>query len=200
MDCTIDPMSRRDSILESAARVVAQRGIRGLRVEELAEAAGVSTSLIYYHFKDRAGLLAQTLDFISTRAERYTDAEIDADADPIGHLEQVLLLELQDLPVVVENSIAWGEYCSTAIFQPELRDQLRAATARWNGYVSEVIGTAQERGLVAAEVIPGDVAERLTALIEGLSMRWLSGSLELARARELVCGAIAVELGRIGVA
>ncbi|QIS01376.1 TetR family transcriptional regulator [Nocardia brasiliensis] len=193
-------MSRRDSILESAARVVAQRGIRGLRVEELAEAAGVSTSLIYYHFKDRAGLLAQTLDFISARAERYTDAELDVAADPIGHLEQVLLLELQDQQVVVENSTAWGEYRSAAIFQPELREQLGAATMRWNGYLGEVIRTAQDRGLVGAEVVPGDAAERLTALVEGVSMRWLSGALELGRARALVRDAIALELGRVGVA
>ncbi|WP_405167581.1 TetR/AcrR family transcriptional regulator [Nocardia sp. NBC_01499] len=188
-------MSRRDSILESAARVVAQRGIRGLRVEELAEAAGVSTSLIYYHFKDRAGLLAQTLDFISTRAERYTESGIDAAADPIGHLEQLLLLELQDAPLVVENSTAWGESRATAVFQPELRAQLRSATVRWSDCLSALIRSAQDRGTVPADVVAADVAERLTALVEGVSMRWLSGTLELARARELVRGAIALELG-----
>ncbi|MEV6562260.1 TetR/AcrR family transcriptional regulator [Nocardia sp. NPDC051756] len=188
-------MSRRDSILESAARVVAQRGIRGLRVEELAEAAGVSTSLIYYHFKDRAGLLAQTLDFISTRAERYTESDVDAAADPLGHLQELLLLELQDTPLVVENSTAWGESRATAVFQPELRAQLRDATAHWTDYLSGLIRSAQEQGTVAAEIAPADVAERLTALIEGVSMRWLSGTLELDRARELVRGAIALELG-----
>ncbi|WP_069165434.1 TetR/AcrR family transcriptional regulator [Nocardia altamirensis] len=188
-------MSRRDSILESAARVVAQRGIRGLRVEELAEAAGVSTSLIYYHFKDRAGLLAQTMEFISARAERYTESEIDAAADPVGHLEQLLLLELQDVPLVMENSTAWGESRATAVFQPELRDQLCHATARWSDHLRGLIRSAQERGTVPDTVVPADAAERLTALVEGLSMRWLSGSLELARARELLRGAIPVELG-----
>ncbi|MEU7217507.1 TetR/AcrR family transcriptional regulator [Nocardia iowensis] len=188
-------MSRRDSILESAARVVAQRGVRGLRVEELAEAAGVSTSLIYYHFKDRAGLLAQTLDFINARAERYTESGIDPDVDPVGHLEQLLLLELQDTPLVIENSAAWGEFCASAVFQPELRDQLRGATARWTGYLSELIRDAKERGAVPAEIAPADAAERLTALVEGVSMRWLSGTLELARARELVRGAVPLELG-----
>ncbi|MFD6155970.1 TetR/AcrR family transcriptional regulator [Nocardia sp. NPDC060256] len=188
-------MSRRDSILESAARVVAQRGIRGLRVEELAEAAGVSTSLIYYHFKDRAGLLAQTLDFISTRAERYTESDVDAAADPRGHLEQLLLLELQDTPLVIENSTGWGESRATAVFQPELREQLRAATVRWIDCLSALIRSAQDLGTVPADLAPADAAERLTALVEGVSMRWLSGTLELARARELVRGAIALELG-----
>lgn len=40
-------------------------------------------------------------------------------------------------------------------------------------------------------------AERLTALVEGLSARWLSGSLPLAHARELMASAIAAELDRL---
>ncbi|MEV6909339.1 hypothetical protein [Amycolatopsis sp. NPDC051071] len=37
-------------------------------------------------------------------------------------------------------------------------------------------------------------AERLTSLVEGLSERWLSGSMGLDRARDLLRGAIALEL------
>jgi len=41
---------RRTAILEGAARVIARRGVRGLRMEELAAEAGVSTALCDYHF------------------------------------------------------------------------------------------------------------------------------------------------------
>ncbi|MFI6417393.1 TetR/AcrR family transcriptional regulator [Streptomyces sp. NPDC050842] len=57
--------------MEGAARVIARNGVRGLRMEELATEAGVSIALIYYHFKDRAGVLRHTLEFISDRADRY---------------------------------------------------------------------------------------------------------------------------------
>ncbi|MBL1097359.1 TetR/AcrR family transcriptional regulator [Streptomyces coffeae] len=186
---------RRTAILEAAARSIAQRGIRGLRVEELAEEAGVSTSLIYYHFRDRSGLLASTLEFINTRAERYTDPAADPETDPRGHLEQMLLLELQDEPVVMENSTAWGELRATAVFQPELRQQLRTTTDRWTDYASDLIHRGQRQGTVPPEVSAEDAADRLTALVEGLSKRWLSGSLTLDRARDLLRGAITVELG-----
>ena len=55
-------------ILEAAARLVARRGVRGLRMEELAAEAGVSTGLLYYHFKDRSTLLRRTLEFVNERA------------------------------------------------------------------------------------------------------------------------------------
>src|SRR5882724_6357354 len=99
-------------ILEAATRVIDRRGVRGLRVEELSAEAGVSTSLIYYHFTDRAGVLRQTLEFISDRAARYTAAD---PAGPRAELEQTLMLELQDTPAVRENSTAWGELRASAV-------------------------------------------------------------------------------------
>ncbi|WP_230330108.1 TetR family transcriptional regulator C-terminal domain-containing protein [Nocardia aurantiaca] len=50
-------------------------------------------------------------------------------------------------------------------------------------------------GSIALDLDVAAVAERLTALVEGLSERWHSGSLTLDRARALLAGAIAAELG-----
>ncbi|THA78942.1 TetR/AcrR family transcriptional regulator [Streptomyces sp. A0592] len=193
---------RRTEILTGAARVIARQGVRGLRVADLAAEAGVSTALIYYHFKDRAGILRHALAFIGDRADRYTaEAEEEgaqAAAHPAGPrqlLERTLLLEFQDLPEVRENSTAWGELRAHSVFDPELREDLAAAGAAWAaevaGHLTELCPTAPPGAAAAA-------AERLTALLEGLSVRWLSGLLPLRHARGLVREAIAVEVGRLG--
>ncbi|MER5865109.1 TetR/AcrR family transcriptional regulator [Kitasatospora sp. NPDC002040] len=184
---------RKTSILEAAARVIARRGVRGLRVEELSAEAGVSTALIYYHFKDRTGILRATLEFISDRAERYTTGHLDA-AGPLtalDELKQTLLLEFQDTPEVRENSTAWGELRASAVFEPELREDLARSTLVWIQEVALLLGRVQPMSGAAA--LAGS-AERLTALVEGLSIRWLSGSLPLAHARELLGGAVDSEL------
>lgn len=189
--------ARSTQILEAAARVIARRGVRGLRVDELAAEAGVSTALIYYHFKDRTGVLRQTLEFISDRAARYTT---DRDPDeppptPREELENALLLELQDTVEVRENSSAWGELRASAVFDEVLRDDLARATLVWVREVTALLGearpTASASSLAAA-------AERLTALLEGLSMRWLSGGVTIPHARELLLGAIGAELAGLG--
>jgi AcrR family transcriptional regulator len=172
--------------------VIARRGVRGLRVGELAAEAGVSTSLIYYHFVDRAGILRRTLEYINDRADRYT-AERGAaeDLDPRADLEQALLLELQDTPEVRENSTAWGELRASAIFEPDLREALAKATLTWIHETAELIGRVRPQGTAPAHAA---AAERLTSLLEGLSMRWLSGSIPIEHARRLLTEAIAVEL------
>ncbi|MET9687052.1 helix-turn-helix domain-containing protein [Streptomyces sp. NPDC006514] len=191
---------RRRAILEGAARVIARRGVRGLRVGDLAAEAGVSTALIYYHFKDRTGILRHALAFISDRADRYTGAADEVGAvlpatDPRRLLERILLLEFQDLPEVRENSTAWGELRAHTIFDSELREELTAAGAAW---VEEVAGLLAAACPAAPGAAVGAAAERLTALLEGLSSRWLSGLLPGAHARDLMRGAIGVEIDRLG--
>jgi AcrR family transcriptional regulator len=188
--------SRSTQILEAAARVIARRGVRGLRVEELAEEAGVSIGLIYYHFKDRTGILRHTLEFINDRAERYTTAQAP-DAEPLSpreELDQVLLLELQDVPEVRENSTAWGELRASAVFDPVLREDLARATLVWVQEVAALLGQVHP---MAPAARLASAAERLTALLEGLSMRWLSGGLAIDHARTLMSEAIEVELARL---
>ncbi|WP_329276433.1 TetR/AcrR family transcriptional regulator [Streptomyces sp. NBC_00691] len=185
--------SRSTQILEAAARVIARRGIRGLRVEELAAEAGVSTALIYYYFKDRSGILRHTLEFISQRAERYT-SDRDPDAPPLSpreELEGTLLLELQDTVEVRENSAAWGELRASAVFDELLREDLARATLMWAQDVAVLLG--QVRPMASASALAA-AGERLTALLEGLSMRWLGGGIKIDHARALLLGAVEAEL------
>ena len=156
----------------------------------------MSTSLIYYHFTDRAGILRHTLEFISDRAGRYTH-ERDASAPPLAprdELEQTLLLELQDIPAVRENSTAWGELRATAVFDPDLREDLAKATLEWVQEIAELLGRIRPTAPAPAHAA---AAERLTALLEGLSVRWLSGSVPLGHARALLSEAVEVELARL---
>src|SRR5512142_778687 len=48
----------RSRVLAAAARLVAERGYDGVRMQEVAARAGVTTGAIYTHFPDRGALLA----------------------------------------------------------------------------------------------------------------------------------------------
>ncbi|MFH9726491.1 TetR/AcrR family transcriptional regulator [Streptomyces sp. NPDC017254] len=151
---------RRTAILEAAARTIARRGVRGLRTEELAAEAGVSTALVYYHFKDRAGILRHTLEFITDRAKAHSAGRRRADgpSDARDLLELALLLEFQDLPEVRENSTAWGELRASAVFEPELREALARAGAAWVQLVAELLALARPTASAAHLAAPAEPA------------------------------------------
>ena len=201
--------ARRTAILDAARTVIARSGVRGLRVEAVAEAAGVSVALIYYHFTDRTTLLRETLRHVNEHAWHYTAGKVAVDADPVRRLRELLLLELPGSATgesnsVRETSIAWGELRASAVFGEELRADLREATDIWVAEIAEAVRDARrasaaepdaaEPGAAEPDAADRAAAHRLTALVEGVSARWLSGSLTLNQAHDVLLGAVALEL------
>ncbi|MBA8926959.1 AcrR family transcriptional regulator [Kutzneria viridogrisea] len=183
---------RRTALLEAACRMIALRGVRGLRVDQVAREAEASTALIYYHFKNRQGLLAAVVEFVSERAFGYADAPGGRTAR--DRVIDQLQLEFQDTDAVIENSAVWGELRAASVFDRELREVVREQTGRWVGDLEQAIANGQDEGSFAAAVIAEDTAVRLTALVEGLAPRWLSGLITTARVHELLEAAVANEL------
>ncbi len=186
--------AKRDAILQASATAIAERGIRGLRVNDVAEVAGVSPGLLYYHFKDREGLLDAALNYINDRARDYR-AEGGAATDSArDRLVRSLLGEIQDRPAVIENSLAWNELRASAVYEKPLRAPLARTTAAWVAEIAVAISEAQLAGEVATSIDPQRTAITMTALVEGLSGRWLCHEISTDDARSFVLGAIDVAM------
>ncbi|MBJ8346655.1 TetR/AcrR family transcriptional regulator [Antrihabitans sp. YC2-6] len=181
---------KRDAILRASAKAIAERGIRGLRVNDVAEVASVSPGLLYYHFKDREGLLDAALKYINDRARAYrTEGDESADSAR-ARLAHALLGEIQERPDVVENSLAWNELRASAVYEVALREPLARTTAAWVADIAEAISQAQLEGSIATGIDPHSTAVIMTALVEGLSGRWLCHEVSTAEARSFVLAAI----------
>lgn len=185
---------RRSAILDAAIGVIARSGVRGLRVEEVAAEAHVAVSLLYYYFGNRNGLVRATLDHANERAA--TSIGDDGGSEPTGReaVERTLLGEFDDDAHVRETSVVWGEVQASAVFEADLREQVRAASGAWTELVASAIRSGQDDGSIRADVDAEACAERLTALVDGLSSRWLAGVASRSRVRDLLVGAIHAEL------
>ncbi|WP_406510286.1 TetR/AcrR family transcriptional regulator [Streptomyces sp. NBC_00212] len=186
--------TRRAKLLEATCRVIALRGVRGMRVEDVAAEAGVSKTLIYYHFRDRAGLVTSALEYVNDRAEGYADIAEDDDSPAHELLLRLLAAEFQDDAAVRENSAVWGEVRAAATFDEGLRPVLTALTERWLVDLAELIADGQDDGTIPASVDSRAAAIRLTALVEGLSGRWLAGLITTGEARAHIAAALEREL------
>jgi len=183
---------RKKALLESAVRTIARKGVRGLRVEEVAKDAGVSVALIYHHFGDRSSLLKNALLYIEQRADEYTLPVAATSARE--ELVATVLGEIQDNQEVRDNSAAWGELRDAAIFDTDLRPTLADLTRQWNNDLADIVRRGQQDGSIPANANPDDTGQRLTALTEGLSSRWLAGLISTAEARSLLEEAVTHEL------
>ena len=176
----------RQAILAVAAGTIARQGIHGLRVEQVAKEAGVSTALLYYHFGNRSGLVNAAFEYASELAPSTALRLASDDQSGYEAVQAALLAELDESPGVRDYSVVWGDVSANAVFEPELRPSVRTITRAWRLTVAEAIDRGIEDGSIRPDVDPDEAAELLIVLVDGFCMRWLSGSRELERARHLL--------------
>jgi AcrR family transcriptional regulator len=180
------PTDAREAIVASVARLIARKGVRGLRVEEVAADADVSPALLYYHYGSRSGLIRAALERASQKVAEEPIALDDGEGNGYHRVERSLLSEFAEDETVRDNAAVWSEVNASAVFDDSLRGDLEAANEAWRGALEECILVGIADGSIRSDIEPSAVAEVLASLVDGLCGRWLAGSLAPAEARRLV--------------
>ncbi len=89
---------RKSELAEAALRTIAQTGVEGLRIRDVAEAAGVSTATIHYYFGDLDGLLDAIHSLIVGRYISERQAAIAALEDARDQLAVTIRGGVPDSP------------------------------------------------------------------------------------------------------
>lgn len=185
---------RTADILEAACRVIARDGADGLRMGQVAREAGVSSALIHYYFATRADLLLRAFEHADEQADLTIDALIGDLPNGAARLERVLVAYAVGTHFR-SDWILWVEMWRGAIFNERLRPVVRSSNDQWVEEIADLIREGRADGSIRSGGDPGEMATRLTALVDGLGLQVLTGIMDHQRAGELVRGAIAAELG-----
>jgi AcrR family transcriptional regulator len=87
--------TRRAQIITAAYEVACERGLEGLTVRRVADAAGLSHGLVHFHFKTKAALLSALLDQVLART---TSAQVQPEQGTlVSPLERLLGLVRHEL-------------------------------------------------------------------------------------------------------
>lgn len=180
----------RGAIISATREAIARDGIRGMRLDRVAAQAGVSVPLVYYHFDSRPGLIRAVMRAVGDRAPSQELRERSAQTSGREAVANALLAELDQDREVRDDAIIWGEVSASAVFDSELRDELRRVNESWRELIATVIDAGRDDGSVAATAEPVEAAELLIALVDGLLARWLAGTLQLEGARRILSQAL----------
>lgn len=81
---------RRQQILDAAAGLIAERGLAGVRLEDLGNAVGISGPAVYRHFANKEAVLEELLVGISRHLLDEGSRVVDAAATPREALERLV--------------------------------------------------------------------------------------------------------------
>jgi AcrR family transcriptional regulator len=163
----------RRRILETAWRLIAERGYHRVRIADIAEACGTSTAAIHYHFPTKDEVLNEALRYTVKLAFDRQVAELHTIAD--AHERLLRLIELQ-LPAEGQLRAEWSVWLQVwneSAVDPRLRSLYWDSYNRWYRTVEMTIRTGQQQR-VFCELDAGRVTAQLTAMIDGLGIQVLT--------------------------
>ena len=186
----------RERILDAAVERIASDGIDEARIARIAMDAGVSTSLVHYHFETREALLAEALEYSYELAGDVRIGEGEGRPDQRAAGWPRWSTSACRTPGALERDwILWVELWLRAVRHPELRPTAARLYARMHEWFADAIAA----GVEAGEFRPADPSGSPTASwrsCDGFGIRALIGpsSRSSTRGRE-VWGVLAQELG-----
>lgn len=89
------PVSRRDELLDLAATMFAERGLRATTVRDIADSAGILSGSLYHHFKSKEQMVEEVLvDFLDWLFGRYQEI-VDNEPDPLARVSGLFMVSFE---------------------------------------------------------------------------------------------------------
>ena len=158
---------RRPAILKAAAEVIAERGVIGTRIADVAERAGTSAPGVLYWFASKDELLTEALQFSDDRfyAELSEQlARLDGARPRLARIVELWPAEGDG------EAVLWMELWVRALRDPQVNAARERLDARWRAAIAEVVRDGQASGEFGDED-PEAFALTLGALMDGFAIQ-----------------------------
>ena len=156
--------TRRTAVLESAAKVLAERGYESTRYIDVSMTSGVAVSTLQNYFGSREDMLIETLRHATEVELLALDTVASSEVDPWNRL--VTLID-RNLNTSIYNHQLLIEFWRAGIRDEELRDH---AQEQWRCYREpflKTVGEGQDAGAFTPTLSPEDIVDLLLATLTG---------------------------------
>ena len=158
---------RRPAILTAAAAVIAERGVIGTRIADVAERADTSAPGVLYWFASKDELLTEALAFSDDRFYAQLGdelARLDSGRARLTRIVELWPAEGDD------EAVLWMELWVRALRDPTVNAARARLDARWRAAIADVVREGQMAGEFGDED-PEAFALTLGALMDGFAIQ-----------------------------
>ena len=183
MPKAVDRSERREVLLAAVWLVIADGGFEKATIRAIAEETGWSTGVLAHYFADKEDILASALRLAHERIASRWDEKLAG----LEGLDALRELVLDNLPLDDERELETRflvNYWSRAVTRDDL------PTSQWRrgpllvDRLTSLVDEARVLGQIDVAGPSADVAERLLALIDGLSLHALMHPDRVTRERQ----------------
>ncbi len=173
---------RRERILESAAHLIAERGVNNVRVADIAKRVGTTSGTVHYHFEFKDDLLNSAIDWAVAQAFERQARLLEGIITPKEKLLRIIEIQLPNDAQSRHEWSIWLQFWTEASLRPELREAHLALNQRWRAGLVEIVEEGKLEGAFRP-VNAREFVDHMQALFNGLGIEVLAGSSSIEHMR-----------------
>ena len=153
---------RQKEIIDVSLHLIAESGIQGLTIKNLAKKIGFSESAIYRHYENKIQILVAILNFFKENTERLYASELNADGDALTKINHLLFNQFK---IFSASPSLVAVISSEELFRNEAILMEKVSEIMNNNFdtLTQIIKSGQEKGKLRADI----GAEHLAVVIMG---------------------------------
>jgi AcrR family transcriptional regulator len=184
---------RREEILAATVEEMQRLGMANTRAQDVAQALGVSTGLLFYHFDSKDNLLAAALEYAVERDLARLDRALARGRTPLERLRRVVAA--YGPTGSAPGWTLWIDAWSVALRHPPIAKMLHTLDDRWQAALCHAIHDGVDSDDFTCDD-PGATATRIGAMLDGLSVAVVVyRTVSRAQLRRWIRAMVADELG-----
>ena len=169
-------VDRRQEILAAAAQVITDRGLAETRIQDIAEACGVSPGLILYYFESKDRLLVEALTYANDQFYLRLSREVRKTESARTQLDRLIELSVPGLLPeygFLDEWALWVEIWVRALRDPEMAKEHEVLNRRWRRSIADIVRHGRSTGEFPEGMDADELGTQIGALIDGLAIQVL---------------------------
>ncbi len=167
--------NRQNTLARIALTMLAERGFEGLRVRDIANAAGINIATLHYYFPTKEDLIHRVGEeifqqFLSVTAPVAESSQVTPDRQ----LRQVFLNMQHQFERVPDLFVALHELQLRAHRDETVRQIVRQIHGRWQANMEGIYRAGVEQNIFRPDIEPAQAATAIIALLSGSSLQAVS--------------------------
>lgn len=165
----------RTRVMDAAIEVFARHGYTGATMDQVAQEAGQTKSVVYWHFANKCDLymsicernLQQQARIVPSQAEAILQAE-----DRVTALADWLYAQLAECMVDPGRPLLFVEFYTTSR-DPDVRENMRQLFTEFYANVAKMFESFMARGLIRQDIDAQSLAMYVQTVLNGILLSWM---------------------------
>ena len=161
--------NRKRELVEIAYRLIANNGLEGFRIRQVAEAAGIDNGTLQYHFASKEALIQSVVEYLLEDLEKnrrdHGKHKRPTALDELWMEFEDIRLPLRDSP---EQFVVLSELAIRSWRDPAIAKMFKRLDDGWYTHLDGVLQRGIEQGLFRKDLNMGPCARAIMVALRGI--------------------------------